>query len=132
MSGTKTAGDVLIVHPTSDTVFVLECLFRWNGWGTHKVHDPAHAKDILEAEDLAVVVIEMCPDKSGLELVKEVRTNPRTQHIGVVVTDAHPNEGNEVLALQAGADAFVPAPFKHISNTLSAAERVAYLRRRAA
>lgn len=53
----------------------------------------------------------MLPGKSGLEVLKEVRGNPKTQDIPVIIVSAKGEEGDIVKGLELGADDYITKPF---------------------
>ncbi len=77
-----------------------------------------------EKPDLLVVDLQM-PALPGDAIIKNLKTNPATSHIPVILISASP-EG-KTLAAEAGADAFLAKPFQldeligTIENLLNAA-----------
>ena len=60
--------------------------------------------------DLIVSDIVM-PGKSGIELCRQVKSDPRTLHIPVILLTAHSEEEQELLGYETGADAYLAKPF---------------------
>jgi DNA-binding response OmpR family regulator len=60
--------------------------------------------------DLALVDI-MLPHLSGTDLLQEVRRDPLTAHLPVILMTAKGEEGDIVLGFQLGADDYVTKPF---------------------
>lgn len=59
-----------------------------------------------------LVVTEMAlPDMTGIGLCRGLREDPRTAHVPVIVVSAQASELDRVVAFEAGADDFLPAPF---------------------
>jgi signal transduction histidine kinase len=54
----------------------------------------------------------MMPVLDGLELVKRVRSEPRTRDIPVLLLSAHDELETKVAGLSAGADDYIPKPFQ--------------------
>jgi two-component system chemotaxis response regulator CheY len=52
------------------------------------------------------------PRMSGLELLQEIRTNPKNQHIPVVMVTAEGHKDNIIAAVKAGVDNYIVKPFK--------------------
>jgi DNA-binding response OmpR family regulator len=78
--------------------------------------------------DLALVDI-MLPHMSGTDLVKEVRQNPLTANVPIIMMTAKGEESDIVVGLALGADDYVTKPF---SLSVLAARVAAVLRRSAA
>ena len=77
-------------------------------------YDVLIAKDGNEAVNLArekpdlVILDYMMPGKSGIEACQELKKNPETKSIPVLIVTAHPSEKER--ALQAGAIDFITKP----------------------
>lgn len=60
----------------------------------------------------------MMPKVDGTELCRQVRANPLTSHIPIVVITAHNDDDTRIACFDAGADSFISKPFD--SNVLRA------------
>jgi CheY-like chemotaxis protein len=83
----------------------------------HAGYDVAHAFDGSEAlerarEDGAALVVTdiLMPRMDGVSLLRALRNEPLTRTLPVVAWSADLVEWDEVRALQAGFDAFLPKP----------------------
>ena len=63
-----------------------------------------------ERPDLVVLDIQL-PDKSGLEVCRELKSDPETRGIYVILLTALGRERDEEAGLQSGADEFLTKPF---------------------
>lgn len=77
-----------------------------------------HAKNGQQAidlirENLPDIVLSdiMMPEKDGIELLREIRTNELTNHLPVVLFSAKASLESRLEGLQHGADAYVSKPF---------------------
>ncbi len=77
-----------------------------------------HAKNGREAMDLiqenlpdVVLSDVMMPEKDGIELLKEIRSNELTSHLPVVLFSAKASLESRLEGLQHGADGYVSKPF---------------------
>lgn len=61
--------------------------------------------------DLIILDVEL-PDMNGYEVCKRIRENSRLIHTPIILLTAHSMERDEIAGLNAGADDFVPKPFK--------------------
>ena len=100
------------------------------GYGIGVAHDGAEALDLIRAEppDLAIVDI-MLPSLSGTDLVAQLRQDPRTAAIPIIMMTAKGEETDIVAGLRLGADDYVTKPF---SLSVLVARVAAVLRRAAA
>lgn len=58
-----------------------------------------------------VVLDVMLPGMSGFEVLERLKTNPKTQHINVLMLTALSNEYDKVKGLDLGADDYMTKPF---------------------
>jgi DNA-binding response OmpR family regulator len=69
--------------------------------------------DLANSDDPDAMVIDLrLPDGDGLDLVRRVRQQDGLRQIPIVVLTAGYDPANEVAALTAGADAYLPKPFE--------------------
>jgi two-component system phosphate regulon response regulator PhoB len=58
-----------------------------------------------------IILDWMMPGKSGVQFARELRSNPLTQAIPILMLTAKGEEADKVLGLDAGADDYVTKPF---------------------
>src|SRR5277367_2583787 len=65
----------------------------------------------IEAFDPELIVIDlMLPHIHGMEILRKIKTNPRTQHIGVILISYCPSSQNYHSALMNHVDYFLEKP----------------------
>src|SRR5260370_16239683 len=80
-----------------------------SGYRIVEAEDAAGATRLLAAEKPDLVILDLgLPDKSGLELIGEIRKNSA---VPIVVLSARHDERSMVEALDLGADDYVGKPF---------------------
>jgi two-component system, OmpR family, response regulator MtrA len=70
----------------------------------------------------------MLPGVGGIDVLREIRADPALRDVGVVVVSAWQAPEDVALALDSGADSFLPKPFR-VEDVLSIAEELAGRRR---
>ena len=91
-----------------------------------EAEDAASATRLLAAEKPDLVVLDIgLPDKSGLELIAEIR---KTSAVPIIVLSARHDERSMVEALDLGADDYIGKPFgmAELMARMRAALRHAY------
>lgn len=83
--------------------------------GGHTVEGASCARELFakideKIPDLALIDI-MLPDKDGYEIVKELRNNPSTKKLPVIMVTAKSTEMDMVKGLDIGADDYIKKPF---------------------
>lgn len=66
---------------------------------------------IAKIPDIIISDIKM-PVKNGLDLCLEVKNDPRTGHIPIILLTANSNETNQAKAMKIGVEDFIAKPFK--------------------
>lgn len=83
--------------------------------GGHTVEGASCARELFakieeKIPDLALVDI-MLPDKDGYEIVKELRNNPSTKRLPIIMVTAKSTEMDMLKGLDIGADDYIKKPF---------------------
>ena len=74
--------------------------------------EPPAFWEALRAEIPSLIMLDiMLPGEDGLQILRKLRADPRTEHIPVMMLTAKGTEFDKVLGLDAGADDYVPKPF---------------------
>jgi CheY-like chemotaxis protein len=117
---------ILIVDDEPDVVTLIERTLETEGFESVAAYDGISALDIAEAEEPAVILLDiMMPMMSGYEVCEQLKANPQTQGIPIIcVTSAHSTEAF-ARCRQVGANALLTKPF-------SPAELIAQIQRQLA
>ena len=68
--------------------------------------------DALKSEKPELIVLDiMLPGKDGVEVLKEIRSNPETRKIPVIMATAKGTEMDKIQGLDTGADDYLVKPF---------------------
>jgi len=121
---------LIIVEDERDMADLVAGRLKREGYLVDVAHDGKEALEKIRAKppDLAIIDI-MLPRLSGTDLVTEMRQDPRTASVPVVMMTAKGEESDIVVGLQLGADDYVTKPF---SMSVLVARVGAVLRRVAA
>src|SRR5712691_5086898 len=100
---------VLVVDDEPPIRRFLRTSLAASGYRIVEAEDAAGAIRLLAAEKPDLVILDLgLPDKSGLELIAEIR---KTSAVPIVVLSARHDERSKVEALDLGADDYVSKPF---------------------
>ena len=104
---------VLVVDDDPVILKLLEVNFEMEGFTVITAKDGEDGIETARAQQPDVVVSDiMMPRKSGLELVAELKADPATKHIPVILLSAKAQANDERAGLEAGADDYVTKPFE--------------------
>lgn len=102
---------ILVVDDLSDMRMVLTMTLKRSGWSVLEAEDggQAIALTIQELPDVILMDYNM-PNMNGIDACREIKTNPKTRHIPILIyTGAYASDVRDA-ALEAGADQFLTKP----------------------
>ncbi|MBK1642264.1 phosphate regulon transcriptional regulatory protein PhoB [Chromatium okenii] len=80
-----------------------------------RVIEAGHADDarkLLATEELDLILLDwMLPGRSGLELATQLKQNPKTRSMPIIMISARGEEEDRVKGLETGADDYIAKPF---------------------
>jgi DNA-binding response OmpR family regulator len=102
----------LVVEDDPDIVELLVHYLTKDGFSVDAVADGRKALDRIRAESYQLLVLDLqLPGMDGLALCAEVRHDPRTREIPVVMLTARGDEADRIVGLEMGADDYIVKPF---------------------
>jgi len=103
---------VLIVDDERDLVRLLEFNLQEAGFETAAAYRGEEALQKAKQRTPHLIVLDlMLPDIPGNEVCRQLRANPRTRHVPVLMLTARTDEVDRVVGFEVGADDFVTKPF---------------------
>jgi CheY-like chemotaxis protein len=105
---------VLVVDDDPEIVTFLSTLLELEGIESSVATSAAAALEQLQQgrPDLVLLDIAM-PDRDGIDLCKELKSDPRLAEVPVFVVSARPGKDVVDRALAAGAEEFIRKPFEN-------------------
>ncbi|RLD09673.1 MAG: hypothetical protein DRI56_03935 [Chloroflexota bacterium] len=105
---------ILVIDDNYDMLEMLRIALSHRGG--HRVSLCANGEDGLklaksERPDLAIVDV-MMPDISGYEVVRQLRSEPQTEDMSIIILTARGQPVDKIAALDAGADLYMEKPVK--------------------
>jgi len=82
------------------------------GYTVRRADTVSAGRDAIDRELPDMVLLDwMLPDRSGIELLKDLRSHERTKVVPVIMLTAKGSEADKVVGLDTGADDYVVKPF---------------------
>ncbi len=104
---------ILIVDDEPNVVELVNYNLKLNGFTTDTAYDGRVASQKIKDQSFDLIILDqMIPLVSGIELLKSIRENKDTQHIPVLMLTAKSDEADVVQALNFGADDYITKPFR--------------------
>src|SRR5215470_10742350 len=102
----------LVVEDDPDIVDLLVHYLSADGWATDALADGRSALDRARAGGYQLVILDLqLPGMDGLTLCSELRRDPATRDLPVVMLTARGDEADRIVGLEMGADDYVVKPF---------------------
>ena len=103
---------ILVVEDEPSIAELISINLTHAGYGVSRALQADEALLLLRNTKPDLVILDwMMPGKSGVQFARELRSNPLTQAIPILMLTAKGEEADKVLGLDAGADDYVTKPF---------------------
>ncbi|NMA99590.1 MAG: response regulator [Phyllobacteriaceae bacterium] len=106
--------DVLIAEDELSILDSLDFILRRAGWNIESVTNGEDALDRVRQTRPRVVVLDvMLPRLSGFDVLKQLRADPATRTLPILILTARGRQQDRRIAEELGADAFVTKPYSN-------------------
>lgn len=103
---------ILIVDDEVDLLKMVDFNLRGAGFATLQAQNGRDALKLARAESPALILLDlMLPDMAGTEVCRQLKTDPATRDIPVIMVTAKAEEIDRVVGFELGADDYVTKPF---------------------
>lgn len=104
---------ILIVEDEIPISEMIEHFLSSQGFEAIQAFDGNEAKEILaQNPKIDLILLDwMMPQKSGIDLLKELKASRKNRHIPVIMLSARAELEDRVVGLDSGADDYLPKPF---------------------
>lgn len=104
---------VLLAEDDPDILAFNKTLLLDNGYNVMTAANGAQALDVMKEQLPDIIVTDlMMPGKDGLALLKDVRQNPVTDHIPVIILSAKASAQSKIEGISEGAQVYLSKPFQ--------------------
>lgn len=104
---------ILLVDDSSTNNILLQAVLEQNGFATEIAFSGKDALKILSKKHIDVILLDlMMPEMSGYDVLVELKRNPDTAKIPVMIVSADNEKDDEDKALKLGADLYLEKPLK--------------------
>lgn len=103
---------ILIVEDETDLAELIAYNVSRHGHDPITVADGQQAINTAKQSQPDLIILDvMLPTRSGLDVARELRNLPDTQHIPIIMVTARAEDADQIAGLQVGADDYVTKPF---------------------
>lgn len=130
MTATADPASILVVDDEEAIRGVVTFTLSRIGHLLEETQDCTSARFNLETRVPDLMILDwMLPDQSGIEFLRELRRNPRTRKMPVIMLTAKTDERDKITALRSGADDYITKPFSRDELVLRVAAMLRRCRR---
>jgi DNA-binding response OmpR family regulator len=110
---------ILVADDESDVVNLVSQSLSSAGYDVAKAGDGQDALDKARRFEPALIVLDlMMPKMTGTDVLRALKSDPRTSAIAVIMLTARKDEVDRIVSLELGADDYVTKPFSPRELTL--------------
>ncbi|MEO1259544.1 MAG: ATP-binding protein [Bacteroidota bacterium] len=102
---------LLIIEDNSDVAFYLKSILQNEYQLQHKMDGRAGLDYALNSVPDIIICDIMLPEMNGFEVCETLKNDHRTSHIPLVMLTARADQGDKIMGLKHGADAYMIKPF---------------------
>jgi DNA-binding response OmpR family regulator len=125
------AGRVVIIEDDPEILGMLSFNLEAEGYSPSTSQDGTQGLALVQKELPDLLLLDlMLPDLDGLDICRQLKSDPATREIPIIIVSAKGNENDIVLGLSLGADDYITKPFS--VRELLARVKAVLRRRRAA
>ena len=103
---------IVIVEDEEKVVSLIRAVLSREGFDIKSAPDGISGLTLVQEEIPDLLILDlMLPSLDGFEICREIRMDPRTAQIPVIILTCKSEELDKVLGLELGADDFITKPF---------------------
>jgi len=103
---------LLIIEDERDIVQALEYNLKKEGFAVSKAYDGIQGLKLIKELSPDLIILDlMLPGVDGLEICRQVKKDPKTENLPVIMLTAKGAEADKVVGLEVGADDYIVKPF---------------------
>lgn len=102
---------VLLVEDSRTDAETLSAHLRQRGHTVVLATDTEEARRKMQSQVPDLVILDVIlPGKSGFEFCRELKNDPATKHIPVIISSTKGTDADKLWGTMLGADAYIPKP----------------------
>ena len=108
------SGRVLLIEDEPNIIEAIRFILSRDGWRVDTHSDGKSALDAVEARKPDLIILDvMLPNRSGYDILNDLRADPATEALPVLMLTARVQKKDRELAEKLGASRFMTKPFSN-------------------
>jgi DNA-binding response OmpR family regulator len=118
---------VLLVEDELNIIEAIRFLLTRDGWTVDTHENGTDAVEVIRTLDPDLVILDvMLPGKSGFDILEDLRADPQTERLPVLMLTARGQSRDREMAEKAGVSRFMTKPFSN-TEVLTAVRDLLYV-----
>ncbi len=107
-------GHVLLIEDEPNIIEAIRFILSREGWRVHTHSDGRSAVDVVRERAPDVLILDvMLPGRSGYDILRDLRGDPATAGLKVLMLTARGQNRDREMAEQVGVNMFMTKPFSN-------------------
>jgi DNA-binding response OmpR family regulator len=103
---------ILVVEDEAKIAQIVSAYLRRDGYQVSQAGDGRKALELARAERPDLIVLDlMLPEISGWDVCRELRRNPLTARVPIIMATAREDVSDRIVGLELGADDYIVKPY---------------------
>lgn len=103
---------ILVVEDETRIAKIVSAYLQRDGYQVLQADDGKKALEIASAEMPDLIVLDlMLPEISGWDVCRELRRNPKTARVAIIMATARDDVSDRIVGLELGADDYIVKPY---------------------
>jgi DNA-binding response OmpR family regulator len=103
---------ILVVEDETRIAQIVSAYLQRDGYRVLQARDGRAALEMARAELPDLIVLDlMLPEVSGWDVTRELRRNPRTARVSIIMATARDEVSDRIVGLELGADDYIVKPY---------------------
>lgn len=111
LTAANSIGSILLIDDEEHITDLLKCNLEAERYSVKVIPNAAHVAGIDLTPYRLIIADAMRQGYTGLDLLRDLKANPVTQHIPVIILSHNDSEDSIIGAFDAGADDYILKPF---------------------
>ncbi len=108
------SGHVLLIEDEPNIIEAIGFILSRDGWRVDTHSNGVDAVDVVRAKAPDVVILDvMLPGRSGYDILRDLRNDPVTQTLPILMLTARGQSKDREMAERAGVSRFMTKPFSN-------------------
>lgn len=117
------SGHVLLIEDEPNIIEAIRFILSRDGWSVDTHSDGSTAVEAVNRRNPDLVILDvMLPNRSGYDILSDLRADPQTRDLPVLMLTARGQKKDKEMAERVGASRFMTKPFSNAEVLASVRE----------